>query len=102
MNAALAFLHGLKPQDELAGLLAARLFSIHTLSMEMMARAATSENPSKWTDAAEKYVIRYTNQSICLPSGTALILILVQTVCGFTDKQPENEMGPDRRDSHKP
>jgi len=44
MNAGLAFLHGLKPKDELEGLLGAQLFGLHMLGMEMMRRVLLSNN----------------------------------------------------------
>jgi len=50
MNAAMALLHGLQPQDEMEGLLGVQLFSLHILVMQMMQRAAINGDP-KWLDA---------------------------------------------------
>jgi hypothetical protein len=44
MNAGLAVLHGLHPDDELEGMLGAQLFGLHVLGMEMMRRALLSNS----------------------------------------------------------
>ncbi len=39
LNAAIAMLHGIKPQDQLEGMLAAQMVAVHNLSLEVAKRA---------------------------------------------------------------
>ncbi|MGA3118836.1 MAG: hypothetical protein ABSF90_30990 [Syntrophobacteraceae bacterium] len=43
LNSALASMHGSQPQNELEGMLAAQLFCIHSLAMQMMGRACKAD-----------------------------------------------------------
>lgn len=45
VNAGVAFLHGLKPRDEIEALLMSQMFAIHTLIMDFSARVFANEDP---------------------------------------------------------
>jgi len=44
INAALAFTHGIRPMDELEGLFAVQLFSLHVVGLEMLRRSITAKD----------------------------------------------------------
>lgn len=50
-NIAAAILHGIKPRDELEGLLAVQMVGVHNLAMEFMKRAILEEQTPEGVDA---------------------------------------------------
>lgn len=66
LNASLAILHGIQPQDELEGVLAAQMVGVHNLAMEFMRRAMaleqTFEGVTANTERAIKMLRTFTTQ----------------------------------------
>jgi hypothetical protein len=49
-NPLVAALHGIHPRDELEGLLAVQMVTVHNLAMEFLGRAAMKEQPTPGVD----------------------------------------------------
>ena len=54
LNTTIAAASGIKPQDELEGMLAAQMIGVHNLSMEFLERAAKLDNPELVTQNVER------------------------------------------------
>jgi hypothetical protein len=57
-NLALAALHGIKPRDELEGMLAVQMVGVHNLSMEFMKRAMLENQTFEGTNMATAKAVK--------------------------------------------